>query len=227
MKRWIISALATILILSGACFFSAFFDFNNSGPAQTNSPEKTSVTVVSKIRRKKKISQEKFVNKENLIDSPAAVQNEDFKEEEKAEEKLEEKMSEDNFDGLGGTDESNSPQEDFKGGENYENSAENLFSGDEDSEALKNYKNYALKKIASKKMYPLKARAKGQEGNVKLRVEIGADGTLISAEITQPCEYEELNNSALLAVRKSAPFKKIPAGSEKIVLNIAMEFDLR
>ena len=88
------------------------------------------------------------------------------------------------------------------------------------------YKTYALKRISSKKTYPISSRSKGETGNVKLHVIILPDGNLEKAEITEACEFENLNEAALKAVKKASPFKKMKAGQKKLELTFIMEFSL-
>ena len=93
--------------------------------------------------------------------------------------------------------------------------------------SAKKYKEYALRRIASKKAYPMAARSQGMTGRVKVHAVVNPDGTLSLAEIESPCAHEILNEAALAAVRKSAPFKKMDAGLPPLELHVVMEFELK
>lgn len=237
MKRWMISAVITFVILAAACVVSSFFTVEEVASVETKSAGESVVTVIKQIRPKRKAVQKKIVKKENVIASPDAVVQKEEKEEEPEPEVQEqpEEIPETDDSQIEDAKELDDSAENYDGKENG-NNAESSGEGNEAQEealsaeaqkAIENYRTYALKRITAKKMYPMKSRAKGQEGNVKLCVEIDTDGTLLKAEVMRPCEFDELNEAALSAVTKSAPFKKMPAGSKKIALNIVMEFKLQ
>lgn len=231
MKRWMISAVITFVILAAACVVSSFFTVEEVASVETKSAGESVVTVIKQIRPKKKAVQKKIAKKENVIASPDAVVQKEEKEEEPEPEVQEqpEEIPETDDSQIEDAEEPDDSAENYDGEgsvDGDEFADETTLSGDA-KKAFENYRTYALKRITAKKMYPMKSRAKGQEGNVKLRVEIDTDGTLLKAEVTRPCEFDELNEAALSAVTKSAPFKKMPAGSKKIALNIVMEFKLQ
>lgn len=89
------------------------------------------------------------------------------------------------------------------------------------------YKQYALKRIASKKVYPLSARTKSQEGKVRIHAIIDFDGKLILAEIISPCDFEILNEAALNAIKKAAPFKKMKNSKRNLDFTFTMDFSLK
>ena len=89
------------------------------------------------------------------------------------------------------------------------------------------YKSYALSRIASKKTYPYAARSQGLEGNVRVHVVIQSDGTVSESEIVRPCEHAILNDACLAAVKKAAPFKKMPRGMSAVTLTFVMDFSLK
>lgn len=106
------------------------------------------------------------------------------------------------------------PDENFENSVNSSEFSENEGKNEgadsaEVNETVKSYKSYVLKRIAEKKIYPLSARKKGYEGKVKIHLEIDRDGKILALEVCEPCEYEVLNNAALKAVEKAAPFKKM------------------
>ncbi|WP_147615183.1 energy transducer TonB [Treponema pectinovorum] len=204
MKRWITSSLITFAILLLACIISSFFTIEETHSSQTDSTGQSVVTVIKKIKPKKKIV-EKIKKLENVIAAPdATIQ----------EEKPEEQEPEEN-------------QEEFEESQSEtQNDVEDSSLSEERQKNEETYKGYALKRIASKKMYPMKSRAKGHEGNVRIHIVIDTNGNLTEISILEPCEFEELNEAALNAVKKSAPFKKMQPGSRPLEFRVLMEFKL-
>jgi TonB family protein len=98
---------------------------------------------------------------------------------------------------------------------------------DSQTKALASYKSYALGRIASKKTYPYAARSQGLEGKVRARVVIHSDGTVAEAELLEKCEHEVLNEACLDAIKKAAPFKKMPKGQKSMTLTFVMDFSLK
>lgn len=95
--------------------------------------------------------------------------------------------------------------------------------------AIPNYKQYAVSRIAANKSYPLKSRAKNEEGIVRVFVVIASDGSLQKAVITETCDFSALNEAALMAVKKSAPFKKFAKEikAESLAFECVMEFRIK
>lgn len=160
------------------------------------------VTIVKKAERKveklEKIEKPKETIKKEVAKEVAKTENPIKKFSEKKEEKIVETIA------------------------NFENSlTENEIKIEED------YKQYALKRIASKKVYPLSARTKSQEGKVRIHAIIDFDGNLILAEIISPCDFEILNEAALNAIKKSAPFKKMKNAKRNLDFTFTMDFSLK
>lgn len=61
-----------------------------------------------------------------------------------------------------------------------------------------------------KVMYPEKAYRRGQEGYVKIRVFINAEGEVMDAETEQSSEVSALDRAALKAAKKASPYPPIP-----------------
>lgn len=99
-------------------------------------------------------------------------------------------------------------------------------SNDVSQKAIAKYKQYAVSRIASNKSYPLASRAKSEEGAVRVFVVIGRDGSLRDAIITKACDFSTLNEAALRAVKKSAPFEKLgkEIDAETVSFECVMEF---
>lgn len=224
MKRWMISACLTLVILFAACLLCTDFSPKKEFYASLDADNSTFVAVMTTVKRKKK-SETKTQN-QNTIKAPSDVIHSPKKDEilsEKEEEKTDENANEKTAE-FAETDENDSTTDADFGLESE--LASDMHKTGAQIKAEESYKAYALKRIASKKSYPLKARATGLEGSVKLHVVIGLSGELELAEITQPCSHELLNEAALLAVKNSAPFKKKPDTMQKLELNFFMEFKL-
>lgn len=224
MKRWTISACLTLAILFAACLLCTDFSPKNEFYASPDADNSTFVAVMTTVKRKKKPVQK--TQKENTIKTPSDVIHSPKEKEilPQPEEKQTDEATDDEATEIAQTDES-----DFDSNANFgeeSETASNVQKTGAQIKAEESYKAYALKRIASKKSYPLKARATGLEGSVKLHVVIGLAGELELAEITQPCQHELLNEAALLAVKNSAPFKKKPDTMQKLELNFFMEFKL-
>ena len=224
MKRWTISACLTLVILFAACLLCTDFGPKKEFYASLDADNSTFVAVMTTVKRKK--NSETKPQKQNTIKTPSDVIH--FPEEKEVLPEQEEENTDENT-----NDETEEPAEtdENDSGSTADSGLESEVASDMQKtgaqiKAEESYKAYALKRIASKKNYPLKARATGLEGSVKLHVVIGSGGELELAEITQPCQHELLNEAALLAVKNSAPFKKKPDTMERLELNFFMEFKL-
>jgi len=67
-----------------------------------------------------------------------------------------------------------------------------------------------LKKIFANVRYPKKALEKSQTGSVRVAVVVNRQGNIVSASILQGSEFDSLNDAALEAVNKVAPYPAIP-----------------
>ena len=211
MKRWTISACLTLVILFAVCLLTTDFGPKKEFYASPDADNSTFVAVMTTVKRKRMTALK--TQKQNTIKTASEVIQASKEKDEVLPEQEEQESDDELFDSGA----------DFGGESDFYSSVEK--SGAQ-IKAEESYKAYALKRIASKKSYPLKARATGLEGSVKLHVVIGLEGELELAEITQPCQHELLNEAALLAVKNSAPFKKKPDTMERLELNFFMEFKL-
>jgi protein TonB len=57
--------------------------------------------------------------------------------------------------------------------------------------------------------YPASARRREQQGTVTLKVQVGADGSVVRAEVAESSGYEALDDAALQSVR--ARWRFVPA----------------
>lgn len=67
-----------------------------------------------------------------------------------------------------------------------------------------------LKKIYGNVRYPKKALERNQSGGVRIAIVINRQGNIVSSSVVQVSEFESLNDAALEAVTKSAPFAPLP-----------------
>ncbi len=83
-------------------------------------------------------------------------------------------------------------------------------------------------KIQSNQAYPEKARRRHEEGNVRVFFIIDRNGNVVSLKIRKPSRYRELNQAALEAVKKSAPFPSPPSSLFKgdLKLELTIQFEL-
>lgn len=91
------------------------------------------------------------------------------------------------------------------------------------------YYQLVLRQIAQHKRYPAQAKRIRQEGLVEISFEIGADGRLLSAQVSQSSQIQSLDAAALAAVTAASPFPPIPAelGVSRLSLSLPIEFALR
>jgi pilus assembly protein CpaC len=75
---------------------------------------------------------------------------------------------------------------------------------------LVNYIKAVQSKILNVTFYPAQARDAGWEGNVKLILNITANGYLKQARVTQSSGYKVLDDAALEVAHKSAPYPPFP-----------------
>ncbi len=84
----------------------------------------------------------------------------------------------------------------------------------------KRYISYVISKIEQNKIYPLAEQRLNHEGNVTFILEIKRSGEVASFTYLNRCRYSNLNSAAVEAVRKSAPFARIPPQLEEDVIRI-------
>lgn len=65
--------------------------------------------------------------------------------------------------------------------------------------------------IAEQQTYPLPSKALGEEGSVKVRLTLRRDGALIKIEVFDPSPFARLNDAAIKAASRAAPFKPFPS----------------
>ena len=99
------------------------------------------------------------------------------------------------------------------------------------SEALaqRDYTPLVVAQIYKAIRYPNRAADKNQQGTVRIGVTIDRSGELISAVTTQESRYRLLNQAALKAVKKAAPFPQLPEQmkADSFEVNLPITFRLQ
>ena len=83
--------------------------------------------------------------------------------------------------------------------------------------------------IARAKIYPPKARKKGQQGKIHLSFKIGKDGKVLKLFVEHSSGYEILDEAARIAITNAGPFPPIPEKLNKqyALLKLPISFVLR
>jgi protein TonB len=68
--------------------------------------------------------------------------------------------------------------------------------------------------------YPRASAERGEEGTCLLRITINRDGTVKDVQLKESSGYRDLDEEAMAAVRKGAPYGRLPAAYKEEVLSI-------
>lgn len=68
--------------------------------------------------------------------------------------------------------------------------------------------------------YPVVARDRGEQGTCLLRITVNRDGTLADVRLMESSGFSSLDDEAMAAVRKGAPYGRLPRAYEEETLNI-------
>lgn len=235
MKRWINSALITLLVLVLAFSLPLWAELpQNHSETQdglfNEEIEKVTAATVALLQQRVKATPVTKTVPPNIPTVPARqepqeipppVVQEEVQDEQAVEETTEEPMEEVTQETQEHTEEqlgespapSQSGQAPSKPGSNHK-------------AAEADYRQYVLQRIAAKKTYPRSARSKEQEGRVRLSITIQQDGSLGNLHVVEASPHSLLNEASLVAVQKAAPFKKMPAGMEELNLTFSMDYSL-
>ena len=93
-----------------------------------------------------------------------------------------------------------------------------------DSGALKSYIGQIQRIIEGAKQYPEASRRAGREGRVKVQFTIFRDGKVGNIKLLTRTPYPKLNQEAMDAVERSAPFSGFPDSMEKKYVDIILPF---
>jgi periplasmic protein TonB len=76
--------------------------------------------------------------------------------------------------------------------------------------------------------YPLAARRRGLQGTAIVRLRLGADGSLIQAQIVRDTGHSILDRAALAMVERAAPYPEVPAalGGPSVDVLVPIQFSL-
>ncbi len=90
------------------------------------------------------------------------------------------------------------------------------------------YRSNVMKLVYQQVVYPNRAVDRNQEGSVTLKVTLNRDGELAETELDEASEYGLLNQAALKAVRRAAPFPAAPDAlpDEQLELLIPVRFQI-
>jgi TonB family protein len=78
--------------------------------------------------------------------------------------------------------------------------------------------------IASAKKYPESARKSGQEGKVTVQFTVMKNGAVKNIQLVSKTNYADLNEEAIEAVKRAAPFSGLPDEIDKPFLDIILPF---
>jgi protein TonB len=101
---------------------------------------------------------------------------------------------------------------------------------DENSEkTMLRYTDMIRQRIRDVMIYPHHARTQGIEGRSFVRFSIHSDGTLISVQLVRSSGHSMLDEEALSAIRRAAPFPTIPESIKKdqITFIQGLNFELK
>jgi len=96
-----------------------------------------------------------------------------------------------------------------------------------DEISAKAYFNAMRLMIEKNKHYPQMARRRNQEGSVRVRFLIDKSGNVNSLEIIKKSHYASLDQAALEAVRRAAPFSKPPASISRNALKLELTINFK
>ncbi len=97
------------------------------------------------------------------------------------------------------------------------------------SSALRNYLALIRDRVEAAKRYPLVARMRGEEGSVRVAFSISPRGELLTLELLKSSGHRLLDQAALSAIKKAAPFPPPPPPYEQkgLRLFLKLNFQLR
>ena len=93
-----------------------------------------------------------------------------------------------------------------------------------DPRILDGYLGTLQKLIASAKQYPESARKSGREGKVTVQFTVLKNGDVKNIQLVSKTNYPELNEEAIEAVKRAAPFSGLPEEIGKPFLDIVLPF---
>jgi periplasmic protein TonB len=86
------------------------------------------------------------------------------------------------------------------------------------SPAVEDWAKKVAAKIVASQEYPRSAQVRGAEGMVKVRMMVGANGSVSNMEVTQTTAFDVLNREATKTIERAAPFPAPPGGSPRTLV---------
>lgn len=83
-------------------------------------------------------------------------------------------------------------------------------------------------RVGAFKKYPPEAKSRREQGRVKVRFRVDADGEIMSAEVVDGSGSRDLDRAAVKAVKSASPFPRAPSGmfSYPLTLELEVSFEL-
>lgn len=83
-------------------------------------------------------------------------------------------------------------------------------------------------RVGAFKKYPPEAKSRREQGRVKVRFRVDADGEIMSAEVVDGSGSRDLDRAAVNAVKSASPFPRAPSGmfSYPLTLELEVSFEL-
>ena len=94
----------------------------------------------------------------------------------------------------------------------------------EDTGALKNYIGQLRRSVLGAKRYPEAARRAGRQGTLKVQFTILKNGEVGNVRLLNETPCPNLNQEAMAAVKRAAPFAGIPDSIMQQSLNVVLPF---
>ena len=90
------------------------------------------------------------------------------------------------------------------------------------------YYSYVVNKIEYNKQYPADEQKKGHEGSIVLKLYINRDGKIDKVRIIRQARYMKLTKAAIMAIKKSLPFKAYSTHikDDMLILKLELKFAL-
>jgi protein TonB len=93
-----------------------------------------------------------------------------------------------------------------------------------DEGALKSYIGRVRRSVLGAKRYPEASRRAGREGKLKVQFTILKNGEVGNVRLLNETPYPNLNQEAMAAVKRAAPFAGIPDSIMQQSLNVVLPF---
>ena len=112
--------------------------------------------------------------------------------------------------------------------EEREQAQQELKDSGREQTLISQYATEVAKLINEKKFYPLMAKKLRQEGEVVIKITLGAIGNILALEIESPSRFSTLNAASIDCVRKISNFPPIPKalGVDRLTFSIPIEYKI-